>query len=172
MFQVRQFRRGVYDRAPPDLFPRGKAPGPFCAGRPLIISAAVSHAADRIPCPEFDGLSFTYGGRPSTHEIFSRTATPAGENSVFEQKNIVYFSSDGKLRIDVEYRFCRQFPVSEYTVHPTSVSPDGKTGLIEDFQSIGTSFYPPAVGQNLIRDTVTGSRCAAGDFRPKRRHEW
>ena len=134
----------------------------------LLGLAAAAQAAELTAYPKFNELSFTYDGRPFSADTFACKVTPGGGDGEFTQMNVAYLSLDGRLRIDVVYRLYKNYPVSEYSVRLTNVSPDEKTGLVEDFQSIGTTMTLPVSGKNLILDAVTGSKCAADDFTPKR----
>ena len=134
----------------------------------FLFTAAAASAADLTGYPQFNELSFTYDGQPFSAETFTCTVTPAGGSGEFAQMNVVYLSRDEKLRIDVACKLYKNYPVSEYSVRLTNVSENEKTGLIENFQSIGTTLSLPVADRNLILDTVTGSTCAPADFTPKR----
>ncbi|MBQ3387817.1 MAG: alpha-galactosidase [Thermoguttaceae bacterium] len=146
----------------------------FCAAGCLILTAIFSfipsplQAAEPSFYPAFNELSFLYDGVLFSPETFTCSVTPAGENSEYTQKNVVYLARDGKLQIRVDYKLYKNYPVFEYTVWLANLSETEETGLVENFNAIHTSIPFPVRNRNLILDAVTGSTCVPSDFTPKR----
>ena len=116
--------------------------------------------------PAFNELSFLYDGVPFSPETFTCSVAPAGGNSEYTQKNVVYLARDGKLQIRLDYKLYKNYPAFEYTVRLANLSPDEETGLVENFMSLGTTVSLPVSDRDLFLDVVGGSLCNPNDFTP------
>ena len=116
--------------------------------------------------PAFNELSFLYDGVPFSPETFTCSVAPAGGNSEYTQKNVVYLARDGKLQIRLDYKLYKNYPAFEYTVRLANLSPDEETGLVENFMSLGTTVSLPVSDRDLFPDVVGGSLCNPNDFTP------
>lgn len=123
----------------------------------LLMVVGVSAQNVRIPeVAEMYNVSFSYDG-----EIFDASGWNP-ETRTIDEENIAisYTSPDGKLRMDVNYRRWKDFPVLE--IRPVlSCIGTSETGVIDDFKSLS---FQRECGKIVTVRRITGSRSVQTDF--------
>jgi alpha-galactosidase len=92
----------------------------------------------------------------------SRRETPHG---VAETRT--WTTTDGKLQIRMDLKAYTTFPVVEYSVQLTNLSPTESTGVVSDFQSLDVSVAVPGEPGQVALALLRGSTCVATDFAPE-----
>jgi alpha-galactosidase len=76
-------------------------------------------------------------------------------------------TTDGKLQIRMDLKAYTTFPVVEYSVQLTNLSPTESTGVVSDFQSLDVSVAVPGEPGQVALALLRGSTCVATDFAPE-----
>lgn len=131
----------------------------FCM---YLFAATLSAAEGTVrPFP-----SFLYDGKTANIADFKAEtlASESDENAAFDK--IAYTAPDGRLRLTVDYRVYKNFPVHEYSVTLENASASEQTALVEHFKSFDAVFALPESGQQITLNMLRGSTCSPEDFTP------
>lgn len=127
----------------------------------LLTASLLAAAETERPFP-----AFLYDGKPADAAAFEAKTLATESNDRFESEKIAYTAPDGKLRVTVDARRYKNFPVAEYSVLLENASASESTGIVENFKSLDRAFPLPEAEKPVTLNVVRGSTCAPEDFTP------
>lgn len=112
------------------------------------------------------GPSFRYGGKKIQLSDFKKGKVQTSDHDQYKAEKSSLITPDGKLKLTIDRKIYKDFPVSEYSIRLTNLSKTESTDLVEDFQSLDFKVNLPKKGSTVFLNTITGSTNTAADFTP------
>ncbi len=116
--------------------------------------------------PSPDTVSLKYDGKSVDLATFSVKIEPGTSTDAYDRWSKTYTAPDGKLRITIDGKIYKKFPVTEYAVSLTNLSQAEETGIISDFRTFDRAVPIPSGTEKVVLNTLRGSNCIAEDFAP------
>lgn len=129
----------------------------------FFLAAAFVSAAEENSRPF---PSFLYDGKTANIADYKAETLTSQSDDDVQYERIAYTAPDGKLRVTVDYRVYKKFPVGEYSITLENASASEETALVEHFKSLDRTFALPKKGQEITLNMLRGSVCAPDDFTP------
>lgn len=124
----------------------------FC----LIVSGSVK-ANDYFP-------SFQYNGTKVQIDSFKKKTVEKMDLPHLIILKTSFVAPDGKLKLDIDRKIYKNFPVQEYSIRLTNLSKTESSGMVENFKSLDFNAPSPQKNTAYTLNYLCGSQCKVQDF--------